>query len=86
MGLVGEIRDRPELGVVDAEVRERRAEWNSLRVVGDAAIAGWLRAVNDVGAVAGTLLYIPARFRLRKSGFLIFVICFAIVVLSRFTT
>ena len=56
----------------------------ALTVVGDAATVGWLLAANGVGAVAGTLLYIPARLRLGQSRFLIFVICFAIVALSRF--
>jgi MFS family permease len=56
----------------------------AITVLGDAATVGWLLAANGVGAVIGTLLYIPVGVRVRKSRFLFFVACFAVVALSRF--
>jgi MFS family permease len=57
---------------------------HALAVLNDAASLGWLLGANGVGAVIGTLLYLPASIRGRWSRFRIFVGCFGVLALSRF--
>jgi len=57
----------------------------ALAVLRKPAAVGWLLAANGVGAVIGTLLYMPASARVHGIRFLVFFGCFGVVALCRLT-
>ena len=56
----------------------------ALAVLGNSADVGWLLAANGVGAVIGTVLYIPAGRRVQHIRWLVFFGCFGVVAVCRF--